>query len=201
VFPLARATGLAVDDWQNAILVNQVGKRYYNEMATGWPYGSLYKFLDPYIPGDWRNLTRVAYEVTAYNDAAMAMNEGSQPPDFGAGPQWAIFDAEAVEREKWSLEPPATDPLYFFAADTLEELAAKLTQNPYQKVEMPGANLKATVARYNQMVDLGVDPDFEKPTRSRPHRSTPVGPRSSPTTPTQVFGSTGGAKSWILGAR
>ena len=164
VFPLARATGLAVGDWQNVILVNQVGKRFYNELASGWPSGTLYNFLDPYIPGDWRNLARAQYEVTAYNDAALAMNEGSQPPDFGPGPQWAIFDAEAVRREGWSLEPPATDPLYFFSAETLDGLAAKLTQNPFQKVEMPAANLAATVARYNQMVDLGVDPDFDKPT-------------------------------------
>ena len=51
-----------------------------------------------------------------------------------------------------------------FPADTLEELAAKLTGNPYQKVEMPGENLVATVARYNLMVELGADVDFEKPT-------------------------------------
>jgi len=165
VFPLARATGVQVRNWQNLILVNQVGKRYYNEAAPGgYPYGSFYKFLDPYHPGDWRNPGRVPYELTAYNDAALAMNEGSKAPEFGAGPQWAIFDAEAVKREKWSLEAPATDPLYFFSSDTLESLAAKLTQNPHQKAEMPGATLKATVARYNLMVELGVDPDFEKPT-------------------------------------
>jgi len=58
---------------------------------------------------------------------------------------------------------PTTDPLFFFSADTLEELAAKLTENPYQMAEMPGANLVETVARYNLMVDVGVDVDFGKP--------------------------------------
>ncbi len=91
------------------------------------------------------------------------MNEGSIPPDYGAGPTWAIFDADAVKREKWDLEPPATDPLYFFRADKLAKLAAKLTRNPYQKVEMPAQNLEATVARYNSSVEFGYDVDFEKP--------------------------------------
>ena len=94
----------------------------------------------------------------------MAPNEGSVPPDFGAGPTWAIFDADAVKREKWDMQLPHTDPLYFFSADTLAELTAKLRKNPRQKVEMPAQNLEATVARYNLMVDLGYDPDFEKPT-------------------------------------
>ncbi len=66
-------------------------------------------------------------------------------------------------REKWDIQAPYTDPMYFFSANTLRELAAKLRTNPRQKVELPGQNLEATVARYNLMVDLGHDPDFEKP--------------------------------------
>ena len=31
IFPLVRATGFKVKDWQNLILVNQVGKRFYDE--------------------------------------------------------------------------------------------------------------------------------------------------------------------------
>ena len=163
IFPLARATGLRVRDWQNMIVVNQVGKRFYNEMEEGWPYGSHHGFLDPYIPGDWRNPKKTEYKAENYLDAALAMNEGSLPPDFGAGPSWAIFDAAAVQREKWDLTPPATDPLYFFSANTLAELTAKLQRNPYQKVAMPAQNLEATVARYNSIVEFGTDPDFEKP--------------------------------------
>ena len=107
--------------------------------------------------------SRIKYTPMNYPDAALAINEGSTPPDYAAGPQWAIFDAEAVKREKWNLAPPATHPDYFFSANTLAELAGLLTKNPYQKVKMPAANLEATVKRYNQMVDLGVDPDFDKP--------------------------------------
>lgn len=164
IFPLARATGLRIRDWQNVICVNQVGKRFYNEFEAGYPNGTSQGSLDPYIPGDWRNASRVEYKPQNYVDAALAINEGSTAPDFAAGPIWAIFDAAAVEREKWSLEAPNTDPTFFFSADTLEELAAKLTENPYQKAEMPGANLVATVERYNLMVELGADVDFDKPT-------------------------------------
>ncbi len=163
VFPLVRATGLRVRTWQDVILVNQVGKRFYNEMAGNWPYGSHFSFLDPYIPGNWRNAKRVEYDPQNYIDAALAMNEGSTPPDYGAGPTWAVFDADAVEREGWDLEPPATDPLYFFGGQTLAELAAKLTRNPYQKVEIAAENLEATVARYNSIVEFGYDVDFDKP--------------------------------------
>ena len=137
IFPLARATGLRVRDWQNVILVNQVGKRFYDETQGNWPGGSVAGFLDPYIPGDWRNARRIKYGSSNYMDAALAMNEGSTAPDYAPGPTWAIFDAEAVQREKWDPQPPNTDPLYFFSADTLAELSTRLKKNPYQKVEMP----------------------------------------------------------------
>ena len=163
IFPKVGATGINVRNWQDAIIVNQVGKRFYNEMEDGYPSGTTQGFLNPYIPGDWRNATRIKYAPMNYPDAALAINEGSTPPDYAAGPQWAIFDAEAVKREKWNLNPPATHPDYFFSAKTLADLAALLTKCPYQKVKMPAANLEATVKRYNQMVDLGVDPDFAKP--------------------------------------
>jgi hypothetical protein len=165
IFPLAGASGLEINDWQDAITVNQVGKRFYNEFEAGYPNGTHPDRgkPEPYVHGDWRNAQGIKFKPQNYVDAALAMNEGSQAPDFAAGPTWAIFDAGAVEREEWDVEPPNTDPLFFFSADTLEELAAKLTENPYQKVEMPGANLVETVARYNLMVDVGVDVDFGKP--------------------------------------
>lgn len=163
VFPLVRATGLRVANWQDLILVNQVGRRFYDETAEGWPYGTHHGFLDPYVQGDWRNAKRITYKPQNFLDAALAPNEGSPPPDYAAGPIWAIFDADAVRREKWDLSPPATDPLYFFSAGTLAELAAHVRRNPYQRADMPPGHLDATVARYNAIVDFGFDPDFERP--------------------------------------
>ena len=81
----------------------------------------------------------------------------------GGGPIWAIFDQDAVEREGWDPRPPNVDlDGYFFAADTLAELAGAI-RNPYQAGPLPAAALERTVARYNTFVDAGVDEDFGKP--------------------------------------
>src|SRR5439155_1602523 len=40
IFPLVRATGLNVKDWQDLILVNQVGKRFYDETKGDYPHGN-----------------------------------------------------------------------------------------------------------------------------------------------------------------
>ena len=51
---------------------------------------------------------------------------------------------------------------FFFTADTVEELAAKIVMQ-YQRVPMPPRNLRETVARYNTFVETGVDAEFGKP--------------------------------------
>ena len=91
---------------QNAINVNQVGKRFYNEFEAGYPNGTHPEHgkPEPYVHGDWRNAQSIKFKPQNYVDAALAMNEGSQPPDYGSGPTWAIFDAGAVEREEWDVE-------------------------------------------------------------------------------------------------
>jgi predicted oxidoreductase len=163
VFPLARATGLRVRDWQTLIIVNQVGKRFYDETSGNWPYGTHFGDIKGYVQGDWRNARKRPIVPQNFIDAALAPNEGSQPPDFGAGPTWAIFDAEAVKREDWELTAPYVDPLFFFSGTTLAELAAQIKKNPLTKVEMPAKNLEETVARWNRMIDTGQDTDFESP--------------------------------------
>lgn len=163
IFPKVRATGLNVRNWQDAIIVNQVGQRFYNEMEDGYPNGTTEGFLKPYVHGDWRNAQNIKYGPKNYPDAALAINEGSTAPDYAPGPQWAIFDSEAVKREKWVIDESSVHPDYFFSAPTLAELAAKVSACPYQKVKMPAANLEATVAKYNKAVDLGADEEFDKP--------------------------------------
>jgi urocanate reductase len=129
---LARAIGLQVADYQNLIHVNQFGRRFVNEFATGF---------------DWWN----------------PCLEQSCGVGEGGGPIWAIFDADAVKREKWTVASPFVDPDgWFFSANTLKELAAKIA-GKYQKEPMPGSALEETVARYNTFVDHGKDEDFGKP--------------------------------------
>lgn len=135
MFPLARATGLTVRDWQNMIFVNQNGQRFWNEVD-----GS-HKFFAA---------------AMGYNGDSAKLN--------GGGPIWAIFDADAVAREKWKPEPPHVDPDgWFYSADTLSELAGRI-RNPHQKKPMSGAVLQETVNRYNGFVAAGADADFKKPT-------------------------------------
>ena len=166
LFPLVRATGLDVKDWHDLILVNQVGKRFYDETKGDYPHGNVYNDFNPYTPNDYRNNDSIHFHPSKYNffNAAVAMNEYSEPPDYSAGPVWAIFDADAVKREGWNVSPPHVDPDgYFFSGKTLPELAAAI-KNEYQAKPMNGEILQATVERYNSFVEAGEDKDFSKPT-------------------------------------
>jgi succinate dehydrogenase/fumarate reductase flavoprotein subunit len=164
-FPLVRATGLMVKNWHNLILVNQLGQRFYDETKGDYAHGNAYNEITPYTPNDYRNNAGITYDPTQYNffNAAAAMNAASEPPDYSAGPIWAIFDADAAAREGWQLTPPYVDlDGYCFSANTLTQLAAAIN-NPYQAKPMDGATLHATVQRYNTFVDAGADVDFDKP--------------------------------------
>ena len=99
------------------------------------------------------------------------MNEGSKAPDFFSGPIWAIFDRAAVERDKWNIDPPFTSPTngFFFKADTIEELAAKIhAGHEFQRV--PLTYLAETVAKWNSYVDKGSDPEFARGSDAPMHR-------------------------------
>jgi len=165
IFPLVKAQGLSLKDWHDLILVNQVGKRFYDETKGDYPHGNVYNDYNPYTPNDYRNNDNIKFHPSNYNffNAAVAMNEYSEAPDYSAGPVWAIFDAEAVKRNNWKVTPPYVDPDgYFFSANTLTDLAAAI-KNEYQAKPMKGATLQATVERYNSFVESGVDKDFGKP--------------------------------------
>ncbi len=160
VFHLARATGLKVADWQNAILVNQAGYRFYDETAPQYMSNN-YEAVPDYVPGNWRNARDIEYNPRNFINAAMA---GTGEARNGGGPIWAIFDSAAVAREGWVPEPPHVNVAegYFFSGGTIEELAANI-KNKYQREPMPAGVLAETVRRYNSFVDAGEDPDFEKP--------------------------------------
>jgi succinate dehydrogenase/fumarate reductase flavoprotein subunit len=68
-----------------------------------------------------------------------------------------------VTREGWKVTAPYIDEAqgYFFSADTVTELAAKIV-NKFQKKPMPPSALQDTVTRYNSFVDAGKDADFGK---------------------------------------
>jgi len=139
IFNLAGASGLSVRDFQDVILVNQVGQRFWNEVDES------YDFLSACMG----------------TNGSLGKNGGKAN---GGGPIWAIFDADAVKRERWDPQPPNVDLNgWFFSANTLAELAEKI-KNPYQFQPVPARALEETVAKYNSFVDAGKDQDFAKPT-------------------------------------
>jgi hypothetical protein len=159
-FRLARATGLAVNDPQDLIYVNQVGKRFHNE-AEGQFTANNWNSIRDYIPNSYLNAARVHCAQTNYLPAAMGLNGGTHN---GGGPIWAIFDSDAVKREQWDPRPPFVDMEagFFFSGNTLGELARRII-NRYQKGPLSAQALEETVARYNSFVDEGKDADFAKP--------------------------------------
>ena len=160
VFHLARAIGLQVADWQNVIFVNMLGKRFYDE--TGPQYtANDYDSIKSYRQGSYLNAKDMKFHPNNWIAAAL---QGIGDAHNGGGPIWAIFDADAAAREKWDPRPPHVDSAggFFFAADTIGELARKIVMK-YQRVKMPPETLEATVARYNGFVDSGTDEDFGKP--------------------------------------
>jgi hypothetical protein len=159
VFKKARATGLQVRNWQDLILVNMLGKRFYDETGPQQDSND-YKSIDPYTQGSYLNAKNLKYNPKLWLDAAMAgINDGKN----GGGPIWAIFDADAVAREKWTPAKPNVDidAGMFFSANSIPELAAKIRMK-YQRVPMSADVLQDTVTRYNSFVDSGVDADFGK---------------------------------------
>ena len=160
VFNKARATGLQVRNWQDLILVNMLGKRFYDE--TGPQYDSNdYNSINPYTQGSYLNAKNNKYNPKNWLAAAMAgLGDGHN----GGGPIWAIFDADAVAREKWNPAPPIVDTGagFFFSAATIAELANAIKMR-FQRLPMSPDTLQATVDRYNSFVDSGTDEDFGKP--------------------------------------
>ncbi len=160
VFDRARATGLRVANWQNLILVNMLGKRFYDE--TGGQFiANNYNSIDSYVQGSHLNARNIKFNPNNFLNAALA---GVGDGHNGGGPIWAIFDSDAVAREQWTPTPPIVDFAagFFFSANRLVDLAEK-TVMKYQRVPMPPMNLEETVARYNSFVDSGIDEDFGKP--------------------------------------
>src|SRR6202521_3501366 len=89
VFSRARASGLAVRDYQDLILVNRAGVRFYDE-TQGQYTANNYGSIRSYTQGSYLNAAEVKFSPANFLNAAMAgVGDGSN----GGGPIWAIFDA------------------------------------------------------------------------------------------------------------
>ncbi len=177
-FSSRKSTGIAllgVNSFEHLIAVNQVGKRFFNEINLtkrvglswfpGGPSAGTPNSALDHVPLDWRNSdpdwVKQMYARHEGVHAALAMNEGSAAPDYYSGPLWAIFDSAAVERDGWNIDPPFTslDNGYFFKADTIEELAAMI-ENGHEFQRVPLTHLVETVEQWNAATSAGTDPEF-----------------------------------------
>ena len=178
-FPFRKAAGFSIGGagFEHLVAVNQVGKRFFNEMRLRdeaieprYPGGiaqGVPNEWEAHTPYDWRNC-RSSWVTEMYDyshgvDAALQINEGSAAPDYFSGPIWAIFDQAAVDRAEFPVRAPfvSTENGTFFKADTLDELADKIhAGNEFQR--MPLNYLAETIANWNGYVDYGTDPDFER---------------------------------------
>ena len=205
--------------FEEFIAVNQVGKRFFNEVRLpARPPGNRYpgdggspgQGLD-HKPRDWRNCrkewVRQMYDYDHGLDAALAMNEGSKPPDYHSGPLWAIFDEEAVERTGWELYYPyVADNGYFFKADTIEELAGKIAAG-HEHQRVPLRHLAETVAKLERLRGRR-EPTPSSSARRTRRCTASTGRRSTRcrswwcgTTPTAACGSTAASRSWTCRGR
>ena len=165
---------LGTSAYEHLIAVNQVGKRFYNDIDIAksyntpvWPggqaSGSPTRSME-HVQGDWRNChpdwVKKSYNKFSGLDAAIAMNEGSTAPDYYSGPLWAIFDQGSIDRDGWEVREPFVNEKNgaFFKADTIEQLANKMMGYKFQRVEPK--YLAETVKKWNSYVDGGADPDF-----------------------------------------
>jgi len=182
-FVFRGSTGVAVGNagFEEFIAVNQVGKRFFDEVklprrpgANRYPGdgGAPGQGLD-HKPLDWRNCAadwiKQMYNYDHGLDAAIAMNEGSKPPHYYCGSLWAILDEDAVERTGWELRFPFVNWSngYAFRADTIDELARAIYTG-HAFARLPLTHLAQTVDTWNGYVDAGADPEFER------HKSGPM---------------------------
>jgi hypothetical protein len=160
LFPLARASGLSVAaaNYDGICHVNMAGARFFNEAAS-----TAVNITNSPSPARYNMTSNTSPTSFNWIDAAMSINAASTPPDYAAGPIWAIFDSAGVTRAGWTLGYPNTDPRFFFQASTIAGLAPLINTNSYQTTSMDPAVLTATITRYNSLVAAGKgDTDFGK---------------------------------------
>ena len=92
-------------DWQNLILVNQAGLRFYDE-TKGQYTANNYGDVKSYVPDSYLNAAHEKWDPANFLNAAMA---GTGEARNGGGPIWAIFDSDAAKREGWTTAPPFVD--------------------------------------------------------------------------------------------
>ena len=58
MFDKARAIGLQVNDWQDVITVNMLGRRFYDETGRAFTTNN-YNSINPYVQGSYLNAQNI----------------------------------------------------------------------------------------------------------------------------------------------
>ncbi len=150
LWEFAGSRGVLLTEYDGAIQVNMLGKRFVNEelgFASSVELGAEGK--DQYCS-------------TCLG--SVILNEGTGAAERVGGPIWAIFDDAYAQEQGYVLDYPNVDEAngYFFKADTIEELAEAVVNKYYEDIKMDPATLKETIDSYNAMVDAGEDTEFGK---------------------------------------
>jgi 3-oxosteroid 1-dehydrogenase len=113
--------------------------------------------------GIWVNAEgqRFTNETAPYDQAGHAIRDGERDTDVSHTPTYWVFDQKHLSRDGFGGKSPDTpvDEAWFESgalqkADTLEELASL--------IDVPFAELKASVATFNGYVASGVDEQFHR---------------------------------------
>jgi succinate dehydrogenase/fumarate reductase flavoprotein subunit len=126
--------------WGLNVTIN--GERYQREDISA-PYSANHLRT---IPG------KTAWGIWTANYAQAVTDKGYKWYAFGQDYDTPDFTPEQI-LEQWDAGSEG-DPAFYRKADTLDELAGL--------INVPADALKATVARYNELCDKGVDEDFRK---------------------------------------
>lgn len=145
VFPFVGGTGLQLSDVDGIIYVNMLGERFHAE--------------DKSLSRDSND----AYDYYADAMGSVIIERDGETQRLG-GPIWAIFDSATAEANGWNCAYPDVDADggYFFSADTIEELAAKIVNKYFDDVPMDAEKLADVVKSYNEAVDSGNDEAFSR---------------------------------------
>ena len=145
------ATGLQVKDWQDVILVNMLGKRFYDETGKQFT-GNNYKSLEPYTQGSYLNAKNIS---TIRATSSMRRLRASVTHIMAVARFGQYSMQMRSPARKWNPTPPDVDVnagLFFKPTHSL--ISRKKIVMKYQRVPTPAVNLEATVARYNSFVDF-----------------------------------------------
>ena len=104
---------------------------------------------------------RYVNESTSYHLFGIAMQEHNH--EVPSIPTWLICDADALKRYGLGMIRPGGKGLVPFLSDGYLKQGATLFELA-QQLKVPEGKLKATVERFNQFADKGVDEDFQRGT-------------------------------------